>query len=604
MPAGETTDEHKKWQKEETHMIEQDRSSTRGLFRGCFRITQCNNRSYIRDAEDGVDRCPECTWELEDGHCNHCGYDSDALYDSELADLEDEEAAVEAEDAALEMEEAALIEEGFDMDRDLIEQMEERGLAPPRFRGPRHADYRADYRLVDGQLIHGGSLEDSADDENDDDDEDEAGSLDDFIINDLEAGPASEHGSAITSGLWSTDEEFEEADIEGVETHGSDDDQRSHVRSASFDRFIEESAPDEQEREELLGHAQESSDTEMAPATRRRASRYQADPSNSDDDDIVIAMAAPRRRNRTWANGPESSNNFSGPRHGADYGHSETSSPQDHSIIHTADEVLEASSDSEAPIAPSRSRRRRPEQYRHPTWDNEACDFNGTRNEDSSGTATAGRISPATIPQRTHHARLVAQEPQRENTMSTICASNPSAPILIDSSPADSSARATERAGPGAFRSSWSFSEADQNSLPAIVPPPPANTPRRHHRTATPANQETSSSATLRSPLTTSRHRSRLASPFLPQSHVHSRSPHRSRSRSPSNTHRAESDERFEEGVAVRRAQKAARKAERRRVKAEREQRRRDQGEPSNAGGRPGFTNAHGSVRYSADVPG
>ncbi|KAL8674696.1 MAG: hypothetical protein Q9168_000928 [Polycauliona sp. 1 TL-2023] len=76
LPDGETTDDHRKSQREEAELVEQDKAgqgSGAGLFQGRF------NRSAryiapIRDALDGVDRCPRCTWELEDGTCNSCGY--------------------------------------------------------------------------------------------------------------------------------------------------------------------------------------------------------------------------------------------------------------------------------------------------------------------------------------------------------------------------------------------------------------------------------------------------------------------------------------------------------------------------------------------------
>ena len=67
--------------------MERDRSSSGakgGLFRGCFRRSTASRdfpgdyvaREPIRDVEDGVDRCPRCTWELEDGLCQSCGYPS------------------------------------------------------------------------------------------------------------------------------------------------------------------------------------------------------------------------------------------------------------------------------------------------------------------------------------------------------------------------------------------------------------------------------------------------------------------------------------------------------------------------------------------------
>jgi len=81
LPAGETLEEHKKWQKEEADAVQQDKdntdSRTGGLFKGCFNVHPLHARGpslqVLRDQEDGVDRCPVCTWELEDGGCQQCG---------------------------------------------------------------------------------------------------------------------------------------------------------------------------------------------------------------------------------------------------------------------------------------------------------------------------------------------------------------------------------------------------------------------------------------------------------------------------------------------------------------------------------------------------
>jgi len=75
LPCGETTGDHQKWQREETELVEHDRKNADrrvgGLFRGSFKFQHLNLRA-IRDDEDGVERCPRCTWELEDGVCLRC----------------------------------------------------------------------------------------------------------------------------------------------------------------------------------------------------------------------------------------------------------------------------------------------------------------------------------------------------------------------------------------------------------------------------------------------------------------------------------------------------------------------------------------------------
>ena len=78
LPAGETVEQHSKWQREEAEIVQQDKANedarTGGLFKGCFRAgAPGRGLRPIRDQEDGVDRCPLCNWELEDGQCQQCG---------------------------------------------------------------------------------------------------------------------------------------------------------------------------------------------------------------------------------------------------------------------------------------------------------------------------------------------------------------------------------------------------------------------------------------------------------------------------------------------------------------------------------------------------
>ncbi|CAN9256248.1 unnamed protein product [Alternaria alternata] len=80
LPAGESIEDHKKWLKEEADAVQSDKDNTDlragGLFKGCFRLSHHQrgpSLQVVRDQEDGVDRCPVCTWELEDGGCTQCG---------------------------------------------------------------------------------------------------------------------------------------------------------------------------------------------------------------------------------------------------------------------------------------------------------------------------------------------------------------------------------------------------------------------------------------------------------------------------------------------------------------------------------------------------
>ena len=79
LPSGETIEQHTTWQREEADIVQQDKENqdprSGGLFKGCFRAPRIPAPSIraLRDAEDGVDRCPLCQWELEDGECAQCG---------------------------------------------------------------------------------------------------------------------------------------------------------------------------------------------------------------------------------------------------------------------------------------------------------------------------------------------------------------------------------------------------------------------------------------------------------------------------------------------------------------------------------------------------
>ncbi len=91
MPAGETTEQHENWQKEEADLVEEDRSSPRGLFKGHFSLG--GRRAwgpYIRDNQDGVNRCPRCAWELEGGSCGSCGWGADDNQEMTIGDFDED----------------------------------------------------------------------------------------------------------------------------------------------------------------------------------------------------------------------------------------------------------------------------------------------------------------------------------------------------------------------------------------------------------------------------------------------------------------------------------------------------------------------------------
>lgn len=70
----ETLDQHATLRKEHRDAVLRDKDNKNhlngGLFKGFFDYRF--PRAPIRDSQDGVDRCPDCMWELEDGHCAQC----------------------------------------------------------------------------------------------------------------------------------------------------------------------------------------------------------------------------------------------------------------------------------------------------------------------------------------------------------------------------------------------------------------------------------------------------------------------------------------------------------------------------------------------------
>ncbi|KAI9724376.1 MAG: hypothetical protein M1812_000444 [Candelaria pacifica] len=243
MPSGETKEEHRKWQKEESDIVEQDKvgtfSNMGGLFKGCFKSKK-QDAWAIRDEEDGVQRCPTCTWELEDGECGRCGltFDNDGrpITGEGFSDLsEDDDQSVvgfssEDLDDEVDMEDQDV---GLGPDWDDYDSMA--GDEPISFPYPQHRENYAIQRAVaqgaiapplnrrsaahsaaagrpesdtasmssDMQVSEDGEMgtleEESEDDDNDDDDDDEVdGSLDGFLVQDgSDQSQASSEGNVI-----------------------------------------------------------------------------------------------------------------------------------------------------------------------------------------------------------------------------------------------------------------------------------------------------------------------------------------------------------------------------------------------------------------------
>jgi hypothetical protein len=173
LPEDETIEEHRKGKDDEATTLAADRAG-QGLFKGLFQrrgiaIPGFPHLGPIVDAEDGVERCPECAWELEDGECNHCGW---------LPGMGDGDSYDSDED-----------------DRDISPVDDFHG--PINIRSPRPAAYDVHLRLLDGDETSEGYGENNlsppsysiADDDSEgdmdtDEDDDEMNS---FISNDEDA---------------------------------------------------------------------------------------------------------------------------------------------------------------------------------------------------------------------------------------------------------------------------------------------------------------------------------------------------------------------------------------------------------------------------------
>ena len=544
MPVGETIQDHKKWQEEEAALVEKDketRGHKGGLFRGSFRRTRRRQLPAIRDDEDGVDRCPRCTWELEDGLCERCGYqegeepteimsDSDGhgqwdddLYDMDGATMEELMGALgEDPHMGTYVPNLDFSEHGYSSEDGSFEG------DPPRTR-------QRDRRIIaqlnrlrahpEEEPPYDSFLEDT--DEGSEDEE--AGSLDGFVVNDVENSPRS-----VTSSIrWETDEGTDE---DGNQPQNSENDQNSQDEDDSIHNrtaFVD---------------AQQDSDDEFdeGPILRSRRQARQRS--------LVSNQSA--RSDGSGGSGVSQALNALGGR--TEYNGSRRSANAQRNIAHRNPDAsgerfpigpIEIESDSDSPVPAQHSRRRRAVPLRFSSDDDSDVEL-------SSGTATLGRDSPRpTAGWVSGNSGGIPQASQN---------SNASSPILIQSSPTLSI-----NSVPGAFPQRPS-SAMPSNSLH------PEHAQRIGRRAPTHANRGENVSprgiSIRRSTANASpssglqqRRGNRRRSPLPTRAHPHS--PTSRQSHSPT------AIEMFEQGRRDRHAQKIERRAERRRLKAEREQR-------------------------------
>lgn len=191
MPEGETTEEHRSWQREEASAVEKDRKTAGqhrgGLFHGCFGRTLRTIAPPIRDNQDGVDRCPRCTWELEDGYCTSCDYQVPEWGGgSPISFFDEEEIGHHYFGSNFPDSSSASSDHTNDLGSDGLLATERAALRQRL--GPRGRTIRAQFNPMDYMATPArySETEDGLEAESDfSEDDEDAGSLDDFVVHDM-----------------------------------------------------------------------------------------------------------------------------------------------------------------------------------------------------------------------------------------------------------------------------------------------------------------------------------------------------------------------------------------------------------------------------------
>lgn len=314
LPNGETTEDHKKFQKEEAEHVEKDRNGPRGLFNARFKPAAY--RPPIRDGPDGVDRCPMCTWELEAGMCNSCGYttlhhahftDDDSIsIHSDMYSMD----SIELEEMLTDPANAHAL--AFESDDPELNQPHPRMIEAMRhrFRSPRY------YRRPDafGSDADAGFSEET----------DSVGSLADFVddVPEMEVDNASGRMSDYPSDSEQPTSSVEESHFERSLTPAHQRVQRRRVASSSpepsdsgFSTITQSSHRSSQHSENDMprsrfspeqqipdrGHSQDiliqvDSDSDTPPLRRPRRRRAAVPISSDEDDSDTQEVNAPHSR--------------------------------------------------------------------------------------------------------------------------------------------------------------------------------------------------------------------------------------------------------------------------------------------------------------------
>lgn len=289
LPDGETLEQHAQWKKEEADIVNQDKSNTDpltgGLFKGCF--TGRKTLQPIHDPLDGVDRCPQCNWEVEDGMCEHCGF----LFDDDISigesDLDSDSMDEDEElDGDLDAEDDD--DPGFGFD-----------AVPGAFEGfdiPTVVDEETgEIRFMDGS---GYSDDSEAESELNEDDED-GHSMQDFIDDGTLLEDNTAHTFSSESGIPSTDgpqpvqqPPSRRRNRRPVIVSSDDDESENempaprHISVSSDDEEESDSGPEVASSRRVGGRGQNRQPRSLpsAPIPSAGARSIVSDPSDSEDD--------------------------------------------------------------------------------------------------------------------------------------------------------------------------------------------------------------------------------------------------------------------------------------------------------------------------------
>ena len=197
MPSDESVEQHKQKQAEEVALVDKDKTSPQGLFKGTFRFEGLADLLF--DEADGVLRCPYCQHEHEGGPlCATCGTRFEGPYDDDdeddpygFSDIDDDV------DADLEL---------ADLEVDVDQEYNDRphfhhfmGQIPHfhHFLGTGlHGHFHRVHHHHYDESVEGYSGNDSSSG-SEEDEEDDEGSLQDFVVQDEE--PENEPNRRLTN---------------------------------------------------------------------------------------------------------------------------------------------------------------------------------------------------------------------------------------------------------------------------------------------------------------------------------------------------------------------------------------------------------------------